>query len=113
MNRGAVLAAAIDDAPVCVFVADQEMRYVAVNRYACDLLGYDEQELLQLRVSDIASYEEAPEEYSQMVAQAYIHGRSRLRCKDGEHVWLSYAAGQVDIDGQRLYVSIGRAEFEG
>ena len=112
MNRGAVLAAAIDDAPVCVFVADQDMRYVAVNRYACELLGYDEEELLQLTVSDIATYDQAPEEYSQMVKQAYMQGRSRLRCKDGEHFWLHYAAGQVDVDGQRLYVSVGRAEFD-
>ena len=112
MNRGAVLAAAIDDAPVCVFVADQDMRYVAVNRHACELLGYDEEELLQLGVSDIATYDEARNEYSQMVEQAYMRGRSRLRCKDGEHVWLYYSAGQVDIDGQRLYVSVGRVEFE-
>lgn len=105
------MAAAIDEAPVCVFVADSEMRYVAVNAYACELLGYSEEELLELRVSDIATYEEAPSEYSQMIEQAHMQGRSRLRCKDGEEVWLDYVAGEVEVDGARLYVSVGRAEF--
>ena len=111
MERAAILAAALDEAPVCVFVADGEMRYVAVNAYACELLGYSEDELLQLHVSDIATYEEAPREFSQMVEQAYLRGRSRLRCKDGEEVVLDYIAGQAEIDGRQLYVSVGRAEF--
>lgn len=112
MNREAVLSAAIDEAPVCVFVADQEMRYVAVNQYACELLGYAEEELLQLNVSDVATYEEAPREYSQMVEHAYMRGRSRLRCRDGEQVWLTYVAGEVKVDGRRLYVSVGSVEFD-
>ena len=107
------MATAIDEAPVCVFVADSEMRYVAVNAYACELLGYTQDELLALRVPDVATYDEAPEEYSQMMKQAYLRGRSRLRTKDGEDVFLEYVAGEVDIDGERLYVSVGRAEFAG
>lgn len=98
---------------MCVFVADREMRYVAVNAYACELLGYTEEELLTLRVSDIAMYDEAAREYSEMVEQAYRSGRSRLRCKDGEELWLSYVAGEVEVDGRALYVSIGYAEFAG
>ena len=111
MERAAILAAAVDEAPVCIFVADPEMRYVAVNAYACEVLGYSEEELLQLQVSDIATYDEAAGEYSQMIEQAYRRGRSRLRCKDGEEVLLDYVAGEVEIDGDRLYVSVGRAEF--
>jgi PAS domain S-box-containing protein len=111
MERAAILAAAIDEAPVCIFVANSEMRYVAVNAYACEILGYSEEELLQLRVSDIATYDEAPGEYSQMMERAYMRGRSRLRAKDGEQVVLDYVAGEVEIDGERLYVSVGRAEF--
>ena len=46
-----------------------------------------------------------------MLHQAYMQGRSRLRCKDGDEVWLEYVAGEVEVDGRPLYVSIGRAEF--
>jgi PAS domain S-box-containing protein len=110
-ERAAVLATAIDQAPVCVFVADRDMRYVAVNAYACELLGYAEDELLAMRVSDIASYAEAPEEFSTMMELAYLRGVSRLRCKDGEELSLSYVAGEFELDGERLYVSVGHAEF--
>lgn len=112
MERAEVLATAIDEAPVCVFVADGEMRYVAVNAYACEVLGYTEEELLSMRVGDIATYQGAPREYSEMMENAYRHGRSRLRCRDGEVIWLDYVAGEVEVDGRVLYVSVGRIEFE-
>ena len=111
MNREEILAAVLDEAPVCVFVADETMRYVAVNAYACELLGYSEEELLQLRVPDVASYEDASTEYAEMVDSAYRRGVSRLRAKDGEELLLSYVAGEVQFDGKPLYVSVGRAEF--
>jgi PAS domain S-box-containing protein len=101
----------MDAAPVCVFVADAEMRYVAVNAYACELLGYSEEELLRMRVPDVATYAEAPQEYSTLVATAYLRGVSALRCKDGEELALNYVAGELEVDGQRLYVSVGYAEF--
>jgi PAS domain S-box-containing protein len=108
-----VLAAAIDQAPVCVFVADREMRYVAVNAYACELLGYTEDELLDMRVTDIATQAEAPNEYSTLMATAYLRGVSRVRCKDGEELTLRYVAGEVDIGGETAYVSVGEVEFAG
>jgi PAS domain S-box-containing protein len=110
-ERAPLIAAAIDEAPVCVFVADAEMHFVAVNAYACELLGYSEPELLEMRVSDVATYDHAPEEYSTMMALAYLRGTSRVRCKDGEEVMLRYVAGEVVIDGRALYVSIGTPEF--
>jgi two-component system sensor histidine kinase/response regulator len=110
-DRNAVLATAIDQAPVCVFVADREMRYVAVNAYACELLGYTEEELLDMRVTDIATQAEAPGQYSTLMATAYLCGVSRVRCKDGEELALSYVAGEVEIDGETAYVSVGQVEF--
>jgi hypothetical protein len=44
---------------------------------------------------------------------AYLRGRRRLRCKDGEELSLGCVAGEVELDGERLYISIGRAEFDG
>ena len=110
-DRSAIVAAAIDAAPVCVFVADEEMRYLAVNGYACELLGYTENELLRMRVSDVATYAEAPQEYSELVEAAYRRGLSRLRCKDGEELLLDYVAGELEVDGATVYVSVGNATF--
>jgi len=111
-DRDALLAAAIDTAPVCVFVADAEMRYVAVNAYACELLGHTEEELLAMRVQDIASYPSAPREFETMKEAAYLRGVSRIRCKDGEEVALHYVAGEVEVDGETLYVSVGEPDFD-
>ena len=87
------------------------MRYLAVNAYACELLGYSEDELLGMRVSDIATYEEAPREFGELLEAAYRRGLSQLRCKDGEVVMLDYVAGELELDGSPVYVSVGRAEF--
>ena len=35
----ALLGEAIESGPALVFVADEEMRYIAVNQFACDSLG--------------------------------------------------------------------------
>jgi len=94
-----------------MFVADREMRYHAVNAYACELLGYSEEELLGMRVSDIATQAEAPREYAAMIETGYLQGVSRLRSKDGEELVLSYVAGVLELDGETLYVSVGYAEF--
>ena len=110
-SRAAVLSAAVDAAPVCVFVADSQMRYRAVNAHACELLGYTEEELLQMRVSDIATYQEAPGEYADLMSTAYQQGVSRLRAKDGEELVLSYVAGELELAGETVYVSVGYAEF--
>src|SRR4051795_12247547 len=36
-----------------VFLTGDDLRYVAVNEAACDILGYERDELLALRVSDV------------------------------------------------------------
>jgi PAS domain S-box-containing protein len=96
---------------VCVFVADREMRYRAVNAYACELLGYTEEELLDMRIPDAATYEAAPREYSTLMQDACLQGASRVRAEDGEELLLNYVAGELELDGETLYVSVGYAEF--
>ena len=60
MQQG-LLYEAWDQAPALVFVADENMRYIAVNRTACETLGYTRDELLGLSVTDIAVAPDAPE----------------------------------------------------
>ena len=47
----ALLGEAIESGPALVFVADEEMRYIAVNQYACEALGYTRDELLGMHVA--------------------------------------------------------------
>ncbi len=105
-----VFEQALRAAPVLVFVADQEMRYVAVNEYACDVLGYTEEELLGMRVTDVAFESRATGDYRRMIESGWLVGVSRLRCRDGAEVTIRYRAGETEVGGEPMYVSVGWVE---
>ena len=58
-----LLGDAVEHAPVAILVADDEMRYVAANQYACELLGYTREELLEKRITEHKLPREAYEWY--------------------------------------------------
>jgi PAS domain S-box-containing protein len=104
--QAGLLGEAIDSGPALVFVADEDMCYVAVNEAACLALGYEREELLGLRVTDVDRHDEASEEYSQMVADGSARGRSELVCKDGSILTIEYRAAQTTVAQMTLYVSV-------
>ena len=82
--QSVLLGEAVEHAPVAILVADDEMRYVAANATACELLGYSREELLRLRVPDLAQYPEAEGEFEAMIAAGELIGRTTVRGKDGK-----------------------------
>jgi PAS domain S-box-containing protein len=110
--QSGLLGEAIEGAPVLVFVADENRRYVAVNGYACRLLGYTREELLELTVDQVARYGEAPGEFSEMVAQGVREGVSVLTRKDGMTFSFRYRASVVTVARMELYVSVGWPEAD-
>jgi PAS domain S-box-containing protein len=52
--QAGILGRAVDAAPAAVFVTDEEGGFVAANRYACQMLGREREELLSLRLADVA-----------------------------------------------------------
>jgi PAS domain S-box-containing protein len=107
MVQAALLGEAVDDAPVLVFVADEDRRYVAVNRYACELLGYTREELLGMSVDQVARYDDAVHEYTDFVARGYGEGTSELTRKDGLSFTFRYRARTVNVARMELYVAVG------
>jgi PAS domain S-box-containing protein len=103
----ALVGEAVDAGPALVFVADDEMTYVAVNRCACDTLGYTREELLRLRVTDVARERTSPAEYDEMLARGSRDGVSVLTTKDGRELTFEYRATQTKVAGLRLFVAIG------
>jgi len=95
---------------VAIFVADDEMRYVAANTFACELLGYTREELLGLRVTDLARYPEAPDEFSDLVVAGRLEGSATLVRKNGSELTIHYLASQTQIAGLEYYVSIAWPE---
>ena len=104
----ALLGEAAENAPLAVFVADDEMRYVAANRAACELVGYEREELLSLKVSDISPFPPAADQYMEMVARGSLSGRARLVRKDGTEFESEFWAYSTRVAQMTVYVSFVR-----
>jgi PAS domain S-box-containing protein len=107
--QASLLGEAVEHGPVAVFVADENARYVAVNTAACAMLGYSRDELLELRVTDVARYAEADAEFRKMLDAGATSGRAVLTRKDGGTVEFTYYAGATRVAGMNVYVSVGAA----
>ena len=108
--QSTLLGEALDRGPLLAFVADENMRYLAVNQLACDTLGYTRAELLALRVSEVAVAEDAPVLYEQMVREARQAGTTQLRRKDGSILTFRYWAQETKTAGMTFWVSLGYVE---
>jgi PAS domain S-box-containing protein len=97
---------ALDNGPVAVFVADDDGKYLAVNAYACDLLGYDREELLALRVTDVAVNASAAADFELMQRQGSRTGTTTLRSKDGRDLSMHFRASQTTVGGMPVYIGV-------
>jgi PAS domain S-box-containing protein len=88
-------------------VADETGRYVAANRFACSLLGYTREELLQLNVTDVAVGTDVAAHYQSFVAARTQKGVLTARRKDGTTFEFRYRAGETTMAGMTHYVSVG------
>lgn len=102
-----LIGESVDGGPALVFVADENMRYAAVNAYACELLGYTREELLALSVPDVVRDPGAPDEYAEMLARGERTGTSTLRRKDGSELEFVYRASKTTLAGLPYYVAVG------
>jgi PAS domain S-box-containing protein len=104
--QSVLLGEAVEHAPVAILVADDEMRYVAANATATELLGYSREELLRLRIPDIAGYPEAEGEFEAMIAHGHLMGRTTVTCKDGTTRTLRHRSSETAIAGLAYYVAV-------
>ena len=102
-----LLGEAVEGAPVAVLVADETGRYVAANQYACKLFGYQREELLRLRISDIVSDPDVEAHYAHFVATGRDQRTVTGRRRDGSEFRFCYRAGGATVAGLPYFVSIG------
>jgi PAS domain S-box-containing protein len=105
--QASLLGEAIDAGPALVLVADEEMNYVAVNETACEALGYEREELLAMRVTDIAGSANAAESFARLVADGEAAGQGRVVRKDGSVLEIEYRASSVTVAQLTFYVVVG------
>jgi PAS domain S-box-containing protein len=104
--QAGLLGEAIDRAPDAVFVADEGMQHLAVNQAACAMLGYTREELLALRLTEIATYPEPAGRYDDVIAHGSRTGTAMLRAKDGHQVEVMYRAHETKLAGMTVYLTV-------
>ena len=98
-----LLGEALDNLDAGVFLADEQGRYVAVNRYACSLTGYSREELLNMTVHALAA---DSSDYEPMLRGSMREGTVGLRRKDGSVVECAWRSGTTKIAGMTFYVGL-------
>ena len=93
---------------VAVILSDDDLRYVAANDAACELLGYSRLELLALDVADVVL---AERDWIRHASRAVIdgathHGTSRVRCKDGSEIEVAYVSFRGSISALEQVVTV-------
>lgn len=98
---------ALDRGPVAVFVFDEEGRYLAVNGYACELLGHEREYLLERRIGELSAHpkEAAVESYLAAV-RAGAEATTVVRRADGTSLRLRYRAASSKVAGMPVFVGV-------
>ena len=94
-----------------IFISDEDSRFVAVNRAACDLTGYSREELLNLRIPDLLEDADLGA-YNQhhdfiMAGQTALTEAALLR-KDGTKVPTEFNSSMLVIGGTQYMHTTSR-----
>ena len=105
--QASLIGEALDRGPVAVVVADEDKRYVAVNDYACRLLGYTREEFLSLGIEDVARSPDWEERFADLGTAGKLSGIAIAAAKDGTELTFHYRAEQATVAGMSVYVGVG------
>ena len=105
LNR-TILATAMDGFYALDFAADPRGAIVAVNDAYCRLLGYDREELVQMRIADLEAKETA-EEVTRHKARIMATGADRFETrhwrKDGREVQVEISLSKLADSNERVF----------
>ncbi len=85
----------VENSPYGVFITDETGKYIQVNPEACRISGYEEGELLSMKISDLLVSEfhaEGMAAFRELAEVGQIHKEIFCRTKEGEKRWWSIAA---------------------
>ena len=103
--HGALIGEALQDGPLAIFVFDENGRYLAVNRYSCELLGYDREELLQRRIGELSARDHPVDFYLEAIGTGRA-ATTTVRHKDGSIVELRFRATATHVAGMPVFVGV-------
>ena len=99
----ALLGEAVDEGPAAIFVVGEDRKYVAVNAFACRLLGYERGELLALDPADVGP---EPDVVAHLNRGGETGGTSQLRAKSGELIDVTYRSCETTAARMRFWISM-------
>jgi len=89
------------------WITDMQGRFLDINDAYCRLIGYDRNELLNMRISDVEAAERPEETVQHIKKITEVDGdrfETRHRCKDGRIVDVEISVNYIDAGGGRLFV---------
>ena len=102
-----LLGEALEHAPVGAIVLDENGTYLAANRLACELSGYEREELLEGGARALAlDPDRVPSMMRSMVNGELHDGVARMRRKDGTAVTCEFRVGETRSGGLPFYVVV-------
>ena len=93
----------IENAPDGVFVTDETGHYLEINKAASIITGYEKNELLDMRISDILapeSFEDGMNHFKMLLETGKSTGATQFKHKDGSNRWWNVDA--VKLNNQRF-----------
>src|SRR3990170_1376063 len=105
--HGALVGEALEHGPIAVFVFDDEGRYLTVNRFACEMLGYERDELLRRCVGELSALPQdvAIESYLRAVKTGE-ESVTAVRHADGSILHLRFRASRARVAGMPVFVGV-------
>ena len=101
------LGEALEHAPIGAIVLDEAGRYLAANRMACRLTGYEREELLERGPTDLAREpEKVPGKLEEMANGDLSYGQTGLRRSDGSVIEIGYRVGATRSGGLPYFVFV-------
>ncbi len=94
-----------------IMVADQDARFIDINRNTCETLGYSREELLAMRVTDIqtdASLDELKQMWQSTEIQHGISMHHSLIRKDGSRFQADVRVNLLDLEERNLTMAVVR-----
>jgi PAS domain S-box-containing protein len=98
-----------DSAGNAIFIHDEDAHILAVNRVACEQLGYTQTEMLSMNVQQVDSPEnalQAQARIARLMEREQISFETRHRCKDGSFIPFEVSAKRILWGGQPAVMSI-------
>lgn len=86
------------------------MPFLEVNNVACNILGYEREELEKLTVYDIVDYrkEEVDKQIDKLISKSDVVRETRHVAKDGTIIPLEVSAQAFNYNGKTTIISVGR-----